>query len=127
MDSSLGWLLKWNTDASTIESKHFSTSSLVCRDKLGWVQYYKGEAIGDYKILVTETLAIREAVLTIIEKRLSSVVIEGDSEIVIRVIMGDITLLLRFQMLSKILCFSKAVWNTKLIYCNKFTNKLDIC
>lgn len=47
---------------------------------MGRNQYSSGKSIGDYPILVAETIAIREAALVIIQKRLTNVIIESDSQ-----------------------------------------------
>lgn len=53
---------------------------------MGQIRYCSAKAIGGYPILVAKKLAIRKAVLIIILKKLSNVVIENDSYTAIRAI-----------------------------------------
>lgn len=64
--------------------------SVICGDNIGRVRYIIEKAIGDYPILLVETMAFREAILTTIRKRLSDVVVKSDSQIATRAIMRDI-------------------------------------
>lgn len=64
--------------------------SYVCRDNTSRVQLANKKKPHDHHILVTETLATREAVIAIIQKQLSKVIIESDSFIVVQAIRGEI-------------------------------------
>lgn len=58
----------------------------VSRNQTGRVQYYGRRQIGDYLILVEETLVIREAVIEIVRKRTDNVIVKSDSLIAIQAI-----------------------------------------
>lgn len=72
----IGWL-KWITKASKISVANGITISYVCRDSTGRIQKAYGKKIGDYTILVTETLSIRKVLEMIIHEKLSNVIIES--------------------------------------------------
>lgn len=80
-----------------------------------WLQYSCG--IGDYPTFVAETLAIREAVIAIILKQMSNVIIESDSLIAIQTIRWDIkpsTQIL--NLIEDIIVLIKAVKNVIFVY-----------
>lgn len=63
----VGWL-KWNTEASRLEARHTRTINYVSKDNTGRVHYSSEKMIGDYPILLAETLVIEEAVMVVIQK-----------------------------------------------------------
>lgn len=81
--------LKWNIDASSLEARHTSTISYVCKDNIGRVQYSYGMRISDDPILVVKIL--------LLEKRLNNysktdvqLIIQSDSLITIQAINSEI-------------------------------------
>lgn len=80
--------------------------------------------ISYYPISVTETMTSSETVLDTIQKRLSDVITEGDSQIDIQVTMGDIKVSSQITDIVKdIRVIDKAVRNMKYVYCNRSVNK----
>lgn len=71
-------LLKWNP---RIEDKLSSTIDIICRGHNGRIHYRFRRAIGDCPILLSGTLAIKEAMLVAIQEKLSNIIIESDSQI----------------------------------------------
>lgn len=84
METSPIGFAQMDTDASKTETKN-STISYICRDNKGRVQHLQGKVLGNSTIPVTETIVIRKAVQTTIQKRLYNIIIESDSQIVIQI------------------------------------------
>lgn len=66
-----------------------------------------------------QTLAIRETILVSIQKRLSNVIVESDSQIVIRVITSDIKTPNQIcNIIADIIVLASAIKNIEFICCN---------
>lgn len=70
--------LEWNIDSSNIIANLATTISYVSTDNIGRNQFAHRKNIGNYLILVTETMTIWEALGTIIQEKLSNKIIEND-------------------------------------------------
>lgn len=62
----------------------------MCRDDTWQTKYSKGKVISDCPIMLAESLAVREAMVISMQEKLSNIIIESDSQIVIHAIMGAI-------------------------------------
>lgn len=110
-------IAKMNIDASRIGAKRTSTISYSCRGSMSCI-LFSTENIENHHILVTETLASREAIVAIIQKQLTEVIIESDSLIVIQSIKGEIAPANQIRnLVEKIKMLAKVIKNTKFVYC----------
>lgn len=64
----------------------------MCGDDRGRIRFQSGKSIGNCPTLLVETLPIPEAIIEAIRANLSKVIIESDSQVAIRAIIGDIKL-----------------------------------
>lgn len=70
---------KWNRNVSRIGLKKSFTISYVNRDNREKIYHLVGTTIEDCPLVVTETLAIRGAIRTIILMMLDNIIVESDS------------------------------------------------
>lgn len=90
----------------------------MCRDNIRRLQY----SSGDYSILIAKTLAIREAGLENIAKRISNVITESDSQ---NTMEGEIKTLSQISKLfGDIKFLAKAVKDIKFLCRSRSANKL---
>lgn len=114
----VGWL-KWNKYASRIADKHAAMIINVCRDSGGRIQFANKKMIGDYPILIAEILAIQKALETVVQEKLSNVIFESDSLIVVQDTIGEIKSPYQICNLVKdITALAEVGKNIKFLYCN---------
>lgn len=82
-----GWV-KWNTDAFNIEDRKTTTIAITCRDDLRQICHQASKHNGYRSILLVEAMTIREAFIETIKARQNNVILQSDSLVVIRAILG---------------------------------------
>lgn len=97
----------------------------MCRNSTNHILIANRKKLGDQHILVAKTLAIWKAVVPIIQKQKSEVVIESDSLNVIQAIRGDVIPPSQIRnLVEHINILAKVVKNIKFVYYSKSANEL---
>lgn len=68
-------MVKMEPDASRIEKKRSTVITFVCMDSKGSILYVSSNKIVDHTILVAETLAIRKAIVRVIQKKMEQIIV----------------------------------------------------
>lgn len=113
----VGWL-KWNADATRIKLNSLVQSFLFI-DDINWIWDIKREAINDCRILVPETIAIREEFWRLCRKRYQMFSSRVTLWYLFRTLQGYLRLWSQiFNIIEDIRILAKAVRNQNFVYCN---------
>lgn len=98
---------------------------MVCRDNKGHMFASSSKKIEDVPVLVTEAIAIREALRTTCDRNMDKILIESDAKIVINSTRGLITVSSHIMNhVIYIINLGKNIDNIQFSYCNKSLNFL---
>lgn len=92
---------------------------------MGCILFTIGKRLEDHHILEAEILAIREAIVAIIQKQLSDVIIESGSLIAVQAIRREINSPSNIRILVEdVNILTKVIKNIKFVYRSRLANQL---